>query len=174
VRGAGGYPLVLERQQRRLEQVLIRIVQSHPPFELGPAPTDDAQSIAVHRRRPDGGVARAGARTTGQDEVSDFRNRRPSPRLLSGNPKGSEPERFDLRWRQRNPGDGVDPALRESLPRPFDLRNRDTGLPQEVSERVEPLALGLATQTRAVQWREGDPVHGVDRIDVPTDPQGTP
>jgi hypothetical protein len=61
VRGAGGYPLVLERQQRRLEQVLIRIVQSHPPFELGPAPTDDAQSIAVHRRRPDGGVARAGA-----------------------------------------------------------------------------------------------------------------
>jgi hypothetical protein len=44
-------------------------------------------------------------------------------------------------------------VLRESLPRPFDLRNRDTGLPQEVSERVEPLALGLATPKRARRAR---------------------
>ena len=42
----------------------------------------------------------------------------------------------------------MNPAPRESLPRPFDLRNRDTGLPQEVSERVEPLALGLAAPNR--------------------------
>jgi len=54
--------------------------------------------------------------------------------------------------------------------RPFDLRNRDTGLPQEVSERVEPLALGPASPKRAVQWREGDPVHGVDGVDVAPDP----
>jgi hypothetical protein len=62
------------------------------------------------------------------------------------------------RWRQ-----GV--ALRGSLPRPFDLRNRDTGLPQEFSERVEPIALGMATPKRAVQRREGDPVKGKNRGD---------
>ncbi len=43
----------------------------------------------------------------------------------------------ELGGSQRDPRDGVNPAPRESLPRPFDLRNRDTGLPQEVSERVE-------------------------------------
>src|SRR6185295_3402732 len=85
-------------------------------------------------------------------------SRRPSPRLLSRRPKGLQLERLELGGRQRDPWDGVNPAPRESLPRPFDLRNRDTGLPQEVSEQVEPLAPGLAASKRAVQWREGDPV----------------
>ena len=64
----------------------------------------------------------------------------------------------------------MNPAPCESPPRPFDLRNRNTGLPQEVSERVESFALGVATPKPPVQWREGDPVHGVDRVDVRTDP----
>jgi hypothetical protein len=84
-------------------------------------------------------------------------------------PKGLKPERLELGGRQRDTWDGVNPAPRESLPRPFDLRNRDTGLPQEVGERVEPLAAGLAAPKPAVQWREGNPVLGLDRIDVPTD-----
>ena len=72
MRGAGGYPLVLERQQRRLEQVLVRVVQRDPPFELGPAPTDNDHPMATHGRRPGVSLARTGARTMGQDEVSDF------------------------------------------------------------------------------------------------------
>ncbi len=65
----------------------------------------------------------------------------------------------------------MNPAPRESLPRPFDLRNRDTGLPQEVGERVEPLARDVAaTLQTTLQGREGDTVLGVDRIDEPTNP----
>ena len=45
-----------------------------------------------------------------------------------------------------------------------DQRQRHEG---DAEDEYEPLALGRATQTRAVQWREDDPVHGVDRIDVP-------
>ncbi len=37
----GPVPSVLERQQRRPQQILVRIVQRDPPFELGPAPTDN-------------------------------------------------------------------------------------------------------------------------------------
>src|SRR5882724_4594670 len=52
------------------------------------------------------------------------------PRLLSRRPKGLKPERLELGGRQRDTRDGVNPALRESLPSPFDDRNGDTGLPQ--------------------------------------------
>jgi hypothetical protein len=33
--------LILERQQRRLEQVFVRIVERHPAFEFSPAATPD-------------------------------------------------------------------------------------------------------------------------------------
>jgi len=67
-----GAHLIFECQERRPEQVLVRVVQRDPPFELGPAPTDSDQPIATHGRRPGVSLARAGARTMGQDEASDF------------------------------------------------------------------------------------------------------
>ena len=76
-----------------------------------------------------------------------------------------EPERRELGWRQGDARDGVDPALYERLPGPFDLQSRDTGLPKEVRERVEPLASHLAGPKPAAQRREGDPLLGVDGID---------
>ena len=64
----------------------------------------------------------------------------------------------------------MNPAPRESLPPPFDLRNRDPGRPQEVGERVEPLARDVAaTMQTAVQGREDDPVLAWT-ADEPTDP----
>ena len=39
----------LKRQQRRLEQVFVRIVKRHPALELSPAATHDEQPIAVDR-----------------------------------------------------------------------------------------------------------------------------
>src|SRR5258708_6310325 len=49
-------------------------------------------------------------------------------------PKGLKPERLELGGRQRDTRDGGNPAPRESLPRPFDLRNRDPGLRHESRE----------------------------------------
>jgi hypothetical protein len=62
--------------------------------------------------------------------------------------------------------DGVESAPRQILPGPFDLRKRNTGLPKEVGERVEALALGMAAAKPASQRREDDPVLGSDGIDI--------
>jgi hypothetical protein len=60
----------------------------------------------------------------------------------------------------------VNPSPRESLPGPFDLRQRHTGLPQEVGERVEALAIRMAAAKPAFQRREDEPVRGLDGIDM--------
>src|SRR6266851_6530541 len=62
--------LALKRQQRRLQQVFVRIVERDPAIELGSAPTDDDQPIAAHRRRPGIGMAGTRARTVRQDEAA--------------------------------------------------------------------------------------------------------
>ena len=170
---AGGQdltPAQFERQQRRPQQVRLRIGRRHSPLEARAAGAAGPEAVAIGRKRVRAAVQLAtAAGAPGRSRGAP--SRRPSPRLLSRRPKGLQPERLELGGRQRDPRDGVNPAPRESLPRPFDLRNRDTGLPQEISERVEPLAPGLAASKRAVQWCEGDPVHRVDRIDIPTDPR---
>src|SRR6266851_2208487 len=67
--GSAGYALVFKRQQRRLQQVFVRIVQRHPAIELGPATHGD-QPIAVDRGWPHVGVARAGAGAMGEHETA--------------------------------------------------------------------------------------------------------
>src|SRR5216684_4913592 len=68
--GSAGYALVLKRQQRRLQQVFVRIVERHPALELGPAAAHDEQPIAVDRGWPGVGVARAGAGAMGEHETA--------------------------------------------------------------------------------------------------------
>jgi len=78
----------------------------------------------------------------------------------------SEPERFELRLRQRDPRDGVDAALRKILPGPFNLWSRHPGLPEKIGEPVQALALGMASAKLASQRREDDPILGIDGIDM--------
>jgi hypothetical protein len=76
-----------------------------------------------------------------------------------------EPERVDLGRRQRDPRDRVDPTLRQTLPRPFNLRKRNVGLSKEVCEPVQALALGMSGTKPPAQRGEDDPVLGVDGVD---------
>jgi hypothetical protein len=72
-KGTGTFAaLVFERQERRPEQVLVRVVERHPSFELSPAATYDEQAIAVYGGGPGVGMAGAGAWPMGQDKASEF------------------------------------------------------------------------------------------------------
>jgi hypothetical protein len=64
----------------------------------------------------------------------------------------------------------VNPAPHEGLPDPFDLRNRDTGSPEEIGERVEPLAADATATKPAAQRRKDDPVLGIDGIQTGGNP----
>jgi hypothetical protein len=160
---------VLERQQRRPQQICLRIRRRHPPLVPRSTRAAGPEAVALGRERIRV-AAQLATPAVREGEAAEIRidSIALSPVASSG---GLQTERLELGRRQRDAWDRVNPAPRESLPRPFDLRNRDTGLPQEVSERVEPLAPGLAASKRAVQWREGDPVHCIDRIDIPPDPR---
>ena len=86
----GAITLVLERQQRRPQQILVRIVECQPPLKLCAAAADDAELIAVRDGWLNVGVAVAGASAMGEDEAAELR-RRPSPRLVRcpAGPRGS-------------------------------------------------------------------------------------
>lgn len=58
--------LVLKREQRQLEQILVRIVERHPALELRPTATHDAQPIASYGGSPGIGLAGTRARAMGQ------------------------------------------------------------------------------------------------------------
>ncbi len=58
----------------------------------------------------------------------------------------------------------MNPAPHEGLPGPFDVRNWNTGLSEEIGERVEPLAADAAATKPAAQRRKDDPVLGIDGI----------
>lgn len=45
--GDSGEALIPKRYQGGLQQAFVRIIQRHPAFEFGPAPTDNEQPIAV-------------------------------------------------------------------------------------------------------------------------------
>jgi len=100
----------------------------------------------------------------GQDEVSDFRV--DAHRLVSlGAPKGLEPERVDLRRRERDPRHGVDPTPCQILPGSFNLWKGHMRLSEKVGEPIQTLAQRMPVAKPATQWCEDDPVLGVDGID---------
>lgn len=105
------------------------------------------------------------------DGVSDFRMDTRRSRLLAGSQRWLESERVDLRSRQRDPRDRVDPALRQILPGSLDLRNRYARSPEEVSEPVEALAENMPVVKPAAQGCEHDTVLGIDGIDGTGDPR---
>jgi hypothetical protein len=76
-----------------------------------------------------------------------------------------EPERVELGRRQRDVRDRVDPTLRQILPRPCNLWKGDVGLPEEICEHVQALALGMPGTKPPAQRGEDDPVLSVDGVD---------
>ena len=99
-----------------------------------------------------------------EDEPSDFRV--DAHRLVSfWNPKRLEPERVDLRRRERDPRHRVDPTPCQILPGSFNLRKGHARLSEEVGEPVEALAQRMPVAQPAAQRGEDDPVLSVDGID---------
>jgi hypothetical protein len=85
-----------------------------------------------------------------------------------GSPKGLQSEAFDLRARECDPRNGVEPALRQVLPRSLDLGKGYVRSSEEVGERVETLTQGMPSAQPVVQWGEDNAVrriHGIQARD---------